>query len=624
MERLRFENEIRDLEIAETIERDVGTIAPQIDLVCIYLFDPGDIFQKRDKLRKQFIAKLEEKFNALNQSFLKKARFKFRVIYRSGEPSKKEKAAFRKLDFPVYLLGSQHSEGVVTDLMEEHKIPETVKGEDIYKIARDAWSSKDLRGVGIPSDTGYRKVGFIKTQKVFEQANDLAQGFVNVTAHEIGHMGNITRHSKKGLMKYPLPLDQNLDFDSQDQIYFISNLIRLKNLKNGETSQREFSDREYDNPLDAVKTDIYPKALKRIEHFHARKSPVPSATAPSTVSVEILAPEEMNPGFIDRTQDEIIVDKTAAGLDARLKDLVKQNYDKYKTEIKLALVDLTGGKLFSPDYAGWHSTVSTYGASAVKAVIIYAAQQLRFDLNQLAAREKITTKNDLLKAFRRKWTAAKFPSGPALSDKDYSFTENAPNPVKVDFTNDYKTRIRNIKTHAGNSASTQLIKQIGFHYIGSVVAQSGLWYLKRKGLWIRGAYDGGKTIWADSPVGGNIHNATALSFATFYTLLAQGRLVDDRASGEIKNVLESASWFENALKKEYEGLVRAGARAAMPALKVFSKVGVYGNFRHDAGFIERDRFRYAAVVLTEYKASKTDILEHLIVDFDKLIESKNP
>ena len=115
--------------------------------------------------------------------------------------------------------------------MKQHKIPQKIGKTDIYDYARDSWQQKDIRGLGIPSDTGFRKVGFIKTQVVFDNASgDFNQAFVNITAHEIGHMGNRKNHSKKGLMKYPVPLSTDIDFDTADKYLFLSDLMRLKRL----------------------------------------------------------------------------------------------------------------------------------------------------------------------------------------------------------------------------------------------------------------------------------------------------------------------------------------------------------------------------------------------------------
>jgi hypothetical protein len=646
VERLRLETELKHLGLYESPDREFEKTDPQPDMVSIFLLDPSGVFKDRQKLCREFVSKLENKFNGMDAATLKNASFKFKVIYGLSEPTKAQKANFRKLDFPVYILDAQHTEGVVIDLMEDHKIPKIIKKTDIYDYARKSWAKDFNRGLGIPSGDGYRKVGFIKANLVFRDGmNDLTQAFVNVTAHEIGHMGNRLNHSEKGLMKYPLPLDKDIAFDPRDKTLFISDLVRLRQLRiePATGASREFFLREYDNPVDAKARAVFPKWLKLLDHFHMRKSPVPTAATPSSVSLEKLEPGGMNPGFIDEASDEIIVDKAADGLDARLKRLIAEKYSKYRNEIRVALVNLTGNKLFSPDYAGWHSTVLIEGASCVKAAALYAAYQLRCDLNALAATDKITSKSDLAKAFRDKWKKAKFITGPVLTDEYFVFTENAPNPVKVDFTDSYKTVFGNLHSRElANSAATTIIKQTGFEYIGSVIAQSGLWHINRKGVWLNAAYLTG-VVWKDSPVGGFYHNSTALSLASLFTLLAQGRLADDRSSDEMKRILEGASWYDEPLRNKYQKLVDDKAIASMPPIKIVSKVGLLlrclkwqklngkskcvmseETHKHDGAIVERGRFRYVAAILTDGAASREQVVERLIVDLDDLIENKSP
>ena len=72
----------------------------------------------------------------------------------------------------------------------------------------------------------------MKTEKVIAEAPaDIWQALVNSTAHEIGHMGNRRQHSKKGLMKYPVPQDRFIDFDNDDKRLFLSDLARLRTLR---------------------------------------------------------------------------------------------------------------------------------------------------------------------------------------------------------------------------------------------------------------------------------------------------------------------------------------------------------------------------------------------------------
>jgi hypothetical protein len=208
-------------------------LARRPDMVGIYLVDLSGVFKHKSKLRTQFQTRLAEKFNHLDPGWLKQNFFKFRVIYLDREPSDEHKASFRRLDFPVYLLDRQHTYETVKKLMEAHHIPQFIGKTDLYKLAQTGWNDSATRGVGIPSGRGDRKAAFIKTYRVLEDGrSDLVQAFTNVIAHEIGHTGNLIKHSKTGLMKYPLPLGQDIDFSSDDKLHFLANLVRLRAMHN--------------------------------------------------------------------------------------------------------------------------------------------------------------------------------------------------------------------------------------------------------------------------------------------------------------------------------------------------------------------------------------------------------
>jgi hypothetical protein len=202
------------------------------DVVRICLIDPAGVLSSSSGLREDFRSKLEEKFNQLDQRWLKQQSLTFRVIYVASEPSDAAKAKLGELDFPVYLLASQHGSKYVLALMAKHGIPKKINGQDLYDLAKDCWELKHTRGCGLPSGQGSKKIGFIKTEKVMSEApGDVWQALVNSTAHEIGHMGNRRQHSKKGLMKYPVPQDRFIDFDTGDKYLFLSDLVRLRRLR---------------------------------------------------------------------------------------------------------------------------------------------------------------------------------------------------------------------------------------------------------------------------------------------------------------------------------------------------------------------------------------------------------
>src|SRR5262249_30951562 len=143
-------------------------------------------------------------------------------------------------------------------------------------------------------------------------------------------------------------------------------------------------------------------------HFHIRKVPVlvtvrrrniifPVGTKWLTGSAPVqMDPQAINPGFLDPGKGTFQVHPT---LDQKLKTLLaalsanRPPFDKapYTTfvasgaRISVALVDLsTDAKLRFPQLAEYRSTVETEAASLAKIAPLYAAHQLRFDLNREA------------------------------------------------------------------------------------------------------------------------------------------------------------------------------------------------------------------------------------------------
>src|SRR5262249_34769145 len=124
-----------------------------------------------------------------------------------------------------------------------------------------------------------------------------------------------------------------------------------------------------------------------------------------------------------------------------------------------------------------------------------------------------------------------------------------------------------------NRTASLLIDKIGFPYLSSVLWQSGLFHHRRGGLWLQGFYPMKKDCpqscgqstqkcndvfkfreqLSSRPVivkpslirqpSISSQNITALSAATYLTLLAQGQLVSADASRRIRDVLSRACTF---------------------------------------------------------------------------------
>jgi hypothetical protein len=358
-------------------------------------------------------------------------------------------------------------------------------------------------------------------------------------------------------------------------------------------------------------TPVPPKGLVLLDHYHFPKQADTSQPGHFvTGPIAKLGASDMNPGFKD-TNDNLITDTSSTGLQTCLHKLITtqfQNYLSSKSSIapsagdrlRVALVDLSGTKIAQPDFAGWGSTVSMYGASSPKILALYAAYQLRMDLRNMASSQSISNGNILKNTALRTW---KFRGVPNL-EWLFNISKWAGNPNALDFSPEARNAFRGIMH---NEQAGDLIIKVGFPFIASVVWQSGLFHPSRRGLWLTSSY--GKGQWENNPIKGvQSANITALSAATYFTLLAQGRLVDGASSSEMKTWLRGGcvTWlFPEAL-----GLVA-------------SKCGIWSDYLHDCALIVRDSIRYVVVGLTRTRRSEDSKYTQLFQELDKLIVQNN-
>lgn len=362
---------------------------------------------------------------------------------------------------------------------------------------------------------------------------------------------------------------------------------------------------------------VCPKGLICLDHFHVPKQADPRNPGLFTAGARSkLMVKNMNPGFLD-VADNIITDHSGTGLQTCLVQLLTTQFQNYLSRdsvqkksasrndrLRIGLVDLSGAKLSRPDFAGWGSTVAMYGASVPKILALYTAFQLRSDLRNLAASQGISTGQDLELAaigqWRKKGLKGGFPDLVWLFD----IRNKSGNLGALDFSVKARKVFQGIMH---NAEAGELIIRVGFPYMASVTWQTGLFHPSRGGLWLTSSY--GKGQWGNNPIRGvQSANVTALSAATYFTLLAQGRLVDDASSNEMKTWLRGGCITKNF--PQGLGLVA-------------SKCGVWSDYWHDCALIARGGIRYAVVVLSRTKPSEFAKYTQLIRELDKLIVRNN-
>ena len=381
------------------------------------------------------------------------------------------------------------------------------------------------------------------------------------------------------------------------------------------------------------------RPLPSADHFHkeAKRDPKTGKLVVSG-TVTVMQPSTMNPDFIDPWLDDPTLDASATGLHGRLRDFVIANFAPFldpqsvskkrahpTDKIYLALVDLTGGKLAAPELAEWGSTTALDGASVPKILAIYALHQLLFDLTELAKTGSIKTRTALVTAARAHWKKSGLTVIPDLTTL-FSFKDQTTKPVEINFKPQFQDGRFDVN---GNCPYKWLIRALGFPYIGSVALNSGLRHPKRGGLWLGTSYKcNGVDSWHNDPMprvdscskkGKSGHTATALSVATYYTLLAQGRLADPTTSTAIFNRLLRGCPLSY-------GSAKIGPLDALNALggvkTVARKCGLLDKCVHATMLIERDRFRYVAVILTVDAPGFR--FDDMTKGMDEIIQKRNP
>jgi hypothetical protein len=267
----------------------------------------------------------------------------------------------------------------------------------------------------------------------------------------------------------------------------------------------------------------------------------------------VLEPRSLNPGFW--TRDGV---KKNDALQKILEEMVDQN-PQFK-KLRMALVDLTDDKLRSPHFAGLQELEHGTVGSSAKMGVMYAAYQLKFDLEVLAKDLEIK-KKDLFDAARDYWSLTQidppgappvelFPDDPKLElhgslvkkdgqkmslecqavQKDGKGKVLSSTPVKIGapkleeifdvqsdatgaltvaFTDAFKKKIKLMTRHSDNNAAHDCITAIGYLYLDSALWQSDLYNPRRHGgIWLGGSYPktiaGGNTLsilWQPAPVG---------------------------------------------------------------------------------------------------------------------------
>jgi V8-like Glu-specific endopeptidase len=371
----------------------------------------------------------------------------------------------------------------------------------------------------------------------------------------------------------------------------------------------------------------------------------------------VLVPSVMDPGIYDGPEKF----KIAATLQTCLMEVMKKRQFGH---IKAALVDLTKDRA-KPEFAGFNHKSQVFAASVPKIAAMLGAFQLREDLRAALKSKgsKAKTLDEffaLVKGDLANAQAAPYPKAPDLKRVVADVTVGSALAIDFRSTGETKDQLKAIIDEynaqpkaaaarakidglgilermrvaigglvpASNYATSTVVRDVGFVYVGSTLVQSGLHDRERKGgLWLAADYAG--TTWRNGLALGNgiAQSATAGSLAAFMTLLAQGRLVSAASSTEMGGLMKKepnpthhgiVSWFKQGLAELKDGgLIK----------RAFSKLGAHSGV-DDCALIERHvdsggtrtTLCYVAVGLRARSAGE---LKSLILELDKCVLANN-
>ena len=395
-------------------------------------------------------------------------------------------------------------------------------------------------------------------------------------------------------------------------------------------------------------------ALKCVPHQHVPRTCADGKSFTSAASPTTMTRSAMNPGFF-RASDGFHEFDTV--LHAKLQNLIldtpkyavmlagesKKKRDASPGDrVRVALVDLTAGKICRPGYADWGSTFPFPGGSTVKISMLYAAHQLLFDLTEMARTGGLKTAAELKMKANEVWSQLICPP-----DLDWLVVFDLSGPtVRVKASPKLNLHLQQMVIASFSNASVaranQLIMRLGFEYIASVLWQSGLRRSRGQGLWVRNTYQQAKIlattnpkcnyrtryktsdgereriVWYQDPTDDTEFSLTALSVVTFFTLLAQRRLVNESASVAMEALLR-------------QGCIFPLNPFPIPDVKVrATKCGLTSDVMHVATLLESvsGNRRYALAVLVlrkdepEWKTKA--FLNSFVKDVDKLVKENNP
>jgi hypothetical protein len=338
-------------------------------------------------------------------------------------------------------------------------------------------------------------------------------------------------------------------------------------------------------------------------------------------------------------------------------------------DLTLALVDLTDPS--APVYAGIRDQDTVFIASMAKIAALYAAFELRKQLQDAISNVPTSVPvADLIAEIRRTWQplidatkpndSAAFSGFPSLSEIFDITPSGSSWSVKFTTKGDigtlpnaefaewpllkgkfgFKELLELMARFSNNDASARCITALSYEYIHGALTSAGLYNQATGGLWLGAPYPHKpgaaltEALWATEPLNNEKNQSrkyqtgNAEAAARMFTLLAQGKLVDATASGEMLDMLNTGTndFVRNALAADK----LADGSPARPIKSIRTKIGVIDkSYDSQTSLVERDLqdhgkpIRYVISILNN-NTPPFYINKDTIVPLDQCILNRHP
>lgn len=184
-------------------------------------------------------------------------------------------------------------------------------------------------------------------------------------------------------------------------------------------------------------------------------------------------------------------------------------------------------------------------------------------------------------------------------------------------TPDIKRDMRVMISKSDNRAATRMIQKVGgFKYIESVLRRPGYDLYDPNwggGLWVGKNYAKGGERYPD-PVIGTSHGATATQVCRFYYMLAMGKLINEKRSKHMLEMLANPELhhkFVNTLNK------------IAPGALIYRKSGTWRSWHADSCLVWGPKWRRYILVAMAETSSGEQILRDLVTSMEEVLKDAN-